>query len=261
MTADERAGGAHSMRVALVDVDRTLLKSEVFSAYVYRALGRLGVSSIVLQQIATEQASAQLNAFDYIARVAELSQLGAGDDIVDRVVDELANELYDNATGSWDAGFVDDSLVDGTMELLGSLDSKSSMAILCTSGGELTQRIKLNMIRAITGRDDAWIIVGADHQRKAAEISSFYDHQQQLFDMAGYAQCATASWGVAGNPRLNTVRDVDVIDDKWVNIADIPEGVPVRGWLVEAAELADDGSERMTLKEVTRQLQQHSIDK
>lgn len=239
-------------RAALLDVDRTILRSEAFSRHIYSTLGALGVSASILDQAKREQAASVNNAFDYIARVYDLiggQPFGVG----------TLWQMYDlikrqhRVEGGWSRQFSDDIVVEDTRELIGAMNQADIEAVLCTSGGEMTQRIKLMVLGDVLELDLPWVIVGPDQQHKASDIAETYDHQRQVFDFTRYANKALAS-SQLNQPRLQGIQMVEVIDDKWMNLANVPDGVPVRGWLAMAAELPDDGADRLSLAEIADRL-------
>lgn len=240
-------------QAAFVDVDRTILRSHAFSRYVYESLAQMGVSVDILRSVEQRQAESVNNAFDYICEVYELtggSPMTAG--TLWQLVDNIKRKYCHD--GVWQPEFTGDILVPDALKLIDALDRGGIQPVLCTSGGEMTQRIKLMILGDVLGVDLPWIIVGVDQQYKAAMLAESYDSRTGMFDLAGYANRAVASHRVRAGAHLSSVQRVHVIDDKWINVTDIPEGIPVYGYLVEAAELPHDGAARLSLKQVKSQI-------
>lgn len=244
----------------LLDVDRTVLKSEAFSGYAYQVLEQMGISPQIIDQVQHEQSQQRGNAFDYLPRVFELANdkgampnfsygtIGAIEAYLERMFMQDDAQLR---------RFRASILVEGTEELVDQLEHANMATILCTSGGEVTQRLKLNVLRKVLNVDPPWIIVGTDQQQKAARLAEYYDHDEQRFNFAAYARHGIAAHRLAGDQRLANIKGAYVVDDKWVNISEIPEGIPVTGILVQTAELGDVATSdrtRVSLSEALEQL-------
>ena len=125
----------------------------------------------------------------------------------------------------------------------------------------MTQRLKLIVLQRTLGTDLPWIIVRPDQQRKASMVAEVYNHSSGLFEFDNYARQARASSYILGNKLLKGIKGVYVIDDKWINVSDIPEGTPVVGILTQVAEYEDDGAERVAITEVMKVIGDNTIDK
>lgn len=236
----------------LLDVDRTILRSEAFSRYVYQALLELGVPEAVLERVAGEQEQSVSNAYDYIGRITELAPEGLSAGLVDDVVTEIAASHQPD--GEWSEAFCRDVLVSGASELIAAAQTEHRQVVLCTSGGEKTQRIKLAIVLSLLQAKLPWVIVAPDQQRKAAIVAGVYDARFQVFNIKRYVDQATAAGGFDDWSSFDNIRRIDVIDDKLANIEGVASGVPVYGWLAEAAELPPDGRNRRNLTDIASQL-------
>lgn len=237
-------------RFVCLDVDRTILKSTTFvEEYVYPALVDLYGDEArgMLEAVQQEERANRGRAFDYLAVCGEyMAQLGHRAVAYEQVAQEIL------ARASADYGriptlFIDDILVDGSLELVRLLDQAGRWGFL-TTGGQQTQSLKLFILDQILvqelGIHSQGMVVSTE--QKADMMDKVWrDPESGLFTLPDE---------LTGGTQL-TARSLMMIDDKPKNLRH--EGDNIETVLVVAAESNNQDDEgygrRQTLNEVRKQ--------
>lgn len=241
MTPIEHEQAPHSRVVALIDVDRTLIKSDYVFGVAMHAARQLGLDEATEAELMRREQENQGNAFDYLAELSRLAPSIDHSKIVERILADYegvnASELMSNV------------FAPGAFDLLDVVHETSTRGMLLTAGGVETQTMKLQLVEKLLEHMGMkmfpWVIVDDSQQEKTALAASVYDADRQEFDFVAMARLGKASSGVE-MPAATDVEWVYVFDDKTSNTAPTHCDAVV-GVLVDRAERQPDGEERIPL--------------
>lgn len=239
----------------LLDVDRTILNSTTFvEDYVYGTLRSHYIAAVpdvtedaaqrVIDSVSQEERANRGKAFDYLAVYGEFMVARGA---VLPTYQTIAREILTNNRGEDGRirqEFIQRILVPGTLELIQAIDASAPWGFL-TTGGQQTQRLKLEILAAILEQECRVRSLGLvlSSEQKAHMVETvWYDET-----LAAYHIPRDLS------PQPLAAQRITLIDDKPKNLMHTASTITTH--LVHAAELdpqpADEGhGPRRTLAEI-----------
>ncbi|HTK39584.1 MAG TPA: hypothetical protein VL362_01835 [Patescibacteria group bacterium] len=176
-----------------VDLDRTVLRTtEFFEHYAipnmrhyYWSRGEVGLVDRAIDQTRVAEHASRGKAFDFVGDFDQrLRTLGHEDMDIDELARQILDANRDLETGELLDDFITDIIADGGFELIQTLEAEPASAWgFMTSGGDLTQRLKLSIVATILRErfaiDVQGLIIASEH--KAQDLESWYDESRQQF--------------------------------------------------------------------------------
>lgn len=211
--------------VFISDLDRTLIKSDNLTGFVYDALrASQPDKKASIDVVAANELDNKSKAYEYLRLLTEQGVRIDPEELAEQIV-----SAHTNDSGEIDEAFINQVMTQGAIKLLETVRDTGCQILLMTAGDELTQRFKLAVVQKIAEQCgigiDGWIIVAEGKYPKADMVLDCFDDatgrysfDAERLESNPHVRSFMLAASLSSDRRVAPIRRALVFDDKLFHL-------------------------------------------